>query len=120
MEIVTVENLGVPIWEHRCRNGEIVTIPDNACRDIPREIYEELKEEYNLRVVNTSSADILQLETEVTKTEPPKMIKMDDETKNNDFLEGLKKASVFICSVCDKKFDTNHGMRLHMKKAHEI
>jgi uncharacterized protein YlxP (DUF503 family) len=119
MEIITVENLGVPIWEHRCRNGEIVTIPDNACRDISREVYEELKEEYNLRVVNTASADIPQSEMGIAKTEQPK-IKMDDETKNNDFLEGLKKASVFICSVCDKKFDTNHGMRLHMKKAHEI
>lgn len=121
--MLTVENSGLPIWEHRLSTGEVVTIPDNSCRDIAQNVYLELVKEYNwLKVVALNGEEVSSEEVQsVEKVEDEQKEKVEEipDDKNLDFIKGLKEASQYICSVCDRKFDTSPGMRIHMKKSHE-
>ncbi len=113
MTIITLQNNGREINDFRCKNGFVFSISDNQCKDVPEESAKELMNEYPQLVcmsVTTSTEDFIQkqnVESEVKEEKP------------DPYIEQMKKESVFACSMCGNKFDTNHGMRIHMSKSHK-
>lgn len=110
----TIQNDGAPIYEYRAKTGDVVTIEDNQCRDVPAIVADELLKEYpNLRVVGGFySAD-----TGATIERVKEVIREKVEEKP-DFLAEMEKQSTFACSVCGGKYKTDGFMRRHMKLKH--